>query len=86
MKGSKFLKQTDLIPNKLKMLDLGCVLVCELWSCAQPLHWGCSSKFNQVLLKEMQICLPSGIIVFQKPGLAWFPHPGILGMFLGSSW
>lgn len=68
------------------MLDLGCLLVCELWSCAQTLHWGDTSKFNPVPLKEMQICLPRGIIVFQKPGLACFPHPGIPGMFLGGSW
>lgn len=53
--------------------------------CPSP-SLGDSSKFNQVPLKEMQICLPSGIVVFQKLGLAGFPHPGVLGMFLGSRW
>lgn len=38
MEASKFLKQTNRIPNILKVLDLGCLLICELWSCAQPLQ------------------------------------------------
>lgn len=68
----------DLIPNILKALDLGCLLVCELWSYAQPPSMGDSSKFNQAPPKEMQICLPSGVIVSEaRLGLvSTLRHPG----------
>lgn len=79
----KFWKRQDLIPSMRNVLGLGPGPSAGPWALVMSPtpSLGDYSKFNQIPGKEMQICLPSGIIVSQKPGLAWFPHPSILGCF-----